>query len=283
VQDLQRETDPIRIARQLINRAAPDVLLLLRFDYDAHFDALIALNNGLDSPYPYLFAMPPNSGMPTGLDLDGDGKIGEPRDAQGYGRFPGQAGMALLSRLPPRLAELQDFTPLLWRDLPGTLLPVVNGAPFPSPHAHAVQRLSSVAHWVLPLDTPHGPITLLAADPTPPLYDGPEDRNGRRNHDEAQLWNLLLQGTFGPPPLRPILLTEAGIDPDRDAHRPMALRALRNRLRDIGPPEPTTLWGDTPARSTLILADQSLRSLAHGHLAEARASRHALIWVDIEF
>ncbi len=30
---------------------------------------------------------------------------------------------------------------------------------------------------------------LLASHPTPPAFDGPEDRNGRRNHDEIRFWN----------------------------------------------------------------------------------------------
>ena len=30
---------------------------------------------------------------------------------------------------------------------------------------------------------------LFASHPTPPAFDGPEDRNGRRNHDEIRLWN----------------------------------------------------------------------------------------------
>ena len=28
----------------------------------------------------------------------------------------------------------------------------------------------------------------LLRNPTPPVFDGPEDRNGRRNHDEIRLW-----------------------------------------------------------------------------------------------
>jgi endonuclease/exonuclease/phosphatase family metal-dependent hydrolase len=28
----------------------------------------------------------------------------------------------------------------------------------------------------------------LCSQPTPPVFDGPEDRNGRRNHDEIRFW-----------------------------------------------------------------------------------------------
>ena len=29
---------------------------------------------------------------------------------------------------------------------------------------------------------------LLVSHPTPPVFDGPEDRNGTRNHDEIRFW-----------------------------------------------------------------------------------------------
>ena len=35
---------------------------------------------------------------------------------------------------------------------------------------------------------------LLASHPTPPAFDGAEDRNGKRNHDEIRLWSDYLDG-----------------------------------------------------------------------------------------
>ena len=32
-------------------------------------------------------------------------------------------------------------------------------------------------------------IHTLVSHPTPPVFDGPEDRNGTRNHDEIRLWS----------------------------------------------------------------------------------------------
>ena len=29
---------------------------------------------------------------------------------------------------------------------------------------------------------------VLASHPTPPVFDGPENRNGKRNHDEIRFW-----------------------------------------------------------------------------------------------
>lgn len=103
-----------------------DVLLLTSVDYDRDLVALGLLADRLaraGHPYPYRFALRPNTGLQTGLDLDGDGRTGEPEDAQGWGLFSGQAGMAVLSRLPIDQAGVRDFSTFLWADLPGNLIP----------------------------------------------------------------------------------------------------------------------------------------------------------------
>jgi endonuclease/exonuclease/phosphatase family metal-dependent hydrolase len=41
----------------------------------------------------------------------------------------------------------------------------------------------------VPVRTPNGIVHLLASHPTPPVFDGPEDRNGARNADEIRLWH----------------------------------------------------------------------------------------------
>lgn len=52
-----------------------------------------------------------------------------------------------------------------------------------------VFRLSSKNHVDVPIRVNgHDMIHLLAAHPTPPVFDGPEDRNGKRNFDEIRLW-----------------------------------------------------------------------------------------------
>jgi hypothetical protein len=57
------------------------------------------------------------------------------------------------------------------------------------PEAQAVLRLSSKSHWDLPLRLPRGrTLHFLVSHPTPPAFDGAEDRNGRRNHDEIRFW-----------------------------------------------------------------------------------------------
>ena len=49
-------------------------------------------------------------------------------------------------------------------------------------------RLSSKSHWDVPVDVGGRTVHVLASHPTPPTFDGAEDRNGRRNHDEIRLW-----------------------------------------------------------------------------------------------
>src|SRR5699024_8004864 len=103
--------------------------------------------------YPFAIAEQPNSGMQTGLDLDQDGRLGGREDAQGYGRFAGARGMALLSRRPVRLDR--DLTAMLWRDLPDNLMP---DAP---DEVAAMQRLSSTAHWDVVVETGGADLHLL--------------------------------------------------------------------------------------------------------------------------
>ncbi len=282
LRDAARDDPQMMAVRAVLDAADADVLVLLGVDWDARLAGLAAVNDGLARPYPHVFALPPNAGVATGLDMDGDGLLGGPRDAQGYGRFAGQGGMAVLSRYP--IGNAQDFSALLWRDLPGAVMPVMDGLPFPSAETQAVQRLSSVGHWAVPVDTPAGRLHLLLCHPTPPIFDGPEDRNGLRNHDELRFWSLFLDGGYGTPDGAPVLLTEAGIDPARDQHRPQALRALLadRRLQDPLPGVMTTDWnGVGPVRSSFILPAATLSVRAAGKIPGGVASRHALVWVDL--
>ena len=220
--DLARATPDAGAAAAVVAGTDADAILLTGIDYDAEGRALDAFNRliGGGAPaYPHGFALRPNSGMASGLDLDGDGRRGGPGDAQGWGRFAGQNGMAILSRLPIDRAAAVDLSGLLWRDLPGARLPRrPDGGPFPSAAAQAVQRLSTTGHWDVPLILPDGRrLHLLAFAATPPVFDGPEDRNGRRALDELTLWRAYLSGTLAqPPPEGPfVILGLANLDPAR--------------------------------------------------------------------
>ncbi|TRD22104.1 endonuclease/exonuclease/phosphatase family protein [Palleronia caenipelagi] len=232
---MRGEDARIEAALALILATRADILVLQDIDYDAGQATLGALadrlrSNGLD--YPHLFSALPNSGMRTGLDLDGDGQLNGPRDAQGYGRFAGAHGMAVLSRYPFDLGGVTDLSALLWRDLPGGIPPELG-------YATEVQRLSSVAHWVLPVVVGDTRLTLLTWAATPPVFDGPEDRNGRRANDEAALWMRLLDGVLELPAPEPpyVILGLANVDPLDGEGRRDALNALLSdsRLQDPQP------------------------------------------------
>lgn len=224
-----------------IHAAAPDILVLTQFDHDADLAALTAFAGLLaagGTDLPHVFSSVPNSGMATGLDMDGDGAVGEARDAQGYGRFAGAGGLAVLSRWPIDVAAVRDMSGVLWRDVPGAEWPVTDGAPFPSEAAMAVQRLSSTAHWIVPVMAPEGVVDLLVWSATPPVFDGAEDRNGLRNRDELRLWTAVLDGAMGPVPgAHFVIAGNANLDPaDGDGLRDaMAAFLTDPRLTDPRP------------------------------------------------
>jgi hypothetical protein len=49
-------------------------------------------------------------------------------------------------------------------------------------------RLSSKSHWDIPIQAKGKTVHFLVTHPTPPVFDGPEDRNGCRNHDEIRFF-----------------------------------------------------------------------------------------------
>jgi 3-phytase len=106
--------------------------------------------------------------------------------------------MAVYSKYDIDEANIRTFQNFLWKDMPGALLPddagTVAPADFYSPAELDVFRLSSKSHWDIPINVNGEIIHLLAAHPTPPVFDGPEDRNGRRNHDEIRLWADYVSG-----------------------------------------------------------------------------------------
>lgn len=180
----------------MIRRVRPDLLLVNEFDYDpAGASSRLFARHYLESGdgggapplrLPHRFTAPVNTGLPSGADLDHDGRAGAgPGDALGFGAFPGQYGMVVYSRFPLDARRTRTFQRLRWASLPGAAWP-------PGWYAADVQAwlpLSSKSHWDVVARLPGGrTLHLLASHPTPPVFDGPEDRNGRRNHDEIRLW-----------------------------------------------------------------------------------------------
>lgn len=280
----------------------PDILLLQGIDYDADGHALAALADLLaeaGAAYPHRFALRPNTGRPTGLDLDGNGRLGEARDAQGYGRFNGADGMAVLSRFPIG-PDVVDHSAFLWRDLPGG-----HATDLLARDVLGVQRLASVAAWVVPVEVEGQVLRLLTTHATPPVFDGPEDRNGRRNEDELRFWQWQIESGAVEPPFALIGVFNA--DPVRgDARRDTLLTMLDHpALQD---PAPTSAGGDTATadfpdpdpgnlRASYILPSADLTVQGSGVFWPAPdrpgreilggsggngASRHRLVWLDIE-
>lgn len=197
-----------RSVAEVIQRVAPDVLLVNEFDYDPSGtaarlfqDNFLAVGQQGASPiaYPYQYLAPVNTGVSSGFDLDNNGAaVTQPgtdayaNDAFGFGRFPGQFGMLVLSKYPLDTAAARTFQQFLWRDMPGALLPDDPATPEPADWFSTAEleavRLSSKNHWDLPVVIDGTPVHFLVSHPTPPTFDGPEDRNGRRNHDEIRLW-----------------------------------------------------------------------------------------------
>ncbi len=187
---------------EIIQRTAPDVVLINEFDFDADGTALqLFQDNYLSVPhngapaieYAFSYTAPVNTGVPSGFDLNNDGTVGGPDDAFGFGFFPGQFGMAVFSKYPIETDSIRTFQTFLWKDMPGALLPDNPSTPEPADFYSAeeleVFRLSSKSHWDLPLRVGRLTVHFLVSHPTPPVFDGVEDRNGRRNSDEIRLWS----------------------------------------------------------------------------------------------
>jgi endonuclease/exonuclease/phosphatase family metal-dependent hydrolase len=190
-----------RAVAQVLQTVRPDVVLLNEFDHDDDGDAVdlfreeyleVGQHDEAPIEYPYAFSAPVNTGVDSGLDLNNDGETGTPDDAFGFGEFPGQYGMVVLSRYPIDTESARTFQEFLWKDMPGALLPddPETAAPFDWYGAEELDelRLSSKSHWDVPVEVGSTTIHVLASHPTPPTFDGPEDRNGLRNHDEIRFW-----------------------------------------------------------------------------------------------
>ena len=186
---------------EIIQRTRPDVLLINEFDFVENGVAaelfqnnyLSVSQNGAEPiDYPYYFVAPSNTGIPSGFDLNNNGVVGGADDAFGFGFFPGQFGMAVYSRYPIDYDNIRTFQHFLWKDMPGALLPDDPNTPAPSdwysPEELAVFRLSSKSHWDIPIQFGNKVVHFLVSHPTPPVFDGPEDRNGTRNFDEIRFW-----------------------------------------------------------------------------------------------
>jgi endonuclease/exonuclease/phosphatase family metal-dependent hydrolase len=223
--DLQNPDNPrLKRLAAIIQRVRPNVLLLSEIarDSDAQ-NANRFVRSYLSVPQqpglrPILYNtyMPPsNTGIHSGFDLNNDAVVTtehpEPRtsdeqgnpapqtqegrdyanDCYGFGTYPGQYSMALLvdRRLTINHSDIRTFQNFLWKDLPDAQPPrYLGGDNFYSQQEWNAFRLSSKTLADVPVSFDDGTtVHFIISHPTPPAFDGSEQRNKLRNHDEIRL------------------------------------------------------------------------------------------------
>lgn len=204
---------------EIIQRVNADVLLVNEFDFDlngtptasstamaagyssnaarlfqdnflsaTHGNAVRGMTSGID--YAYRYTPNTNTGLASGFDLNNNGVVAGGDDAWGFGNFGGQYGFTIYSKY--EIVSVRTFQTFLWKDMPGNLLtndPTDNRlTDFYSQDEVDALRLSSKNHVDVTVRINGQDVHFLTAHPTPPTFDGAEDRNGKRNHDEIRFW-----------------------------------------------------------------------------------------------
>ena len=225
----QRRVLQMHNVAEVIQKVQADVLLVNEFDFDLNGtptasslpsaagyssqaaklfqDNYLTLAHGGASTgraasaavnYGFRFTPNTNTGLASGFDLDNNGSVGGGNDAFGFGNFGGQFGFTVYSK--HQIVSVRSFQTFKWKDMPGNLLtsdPAAaanNLANFYSPAERDALRLSSKNHVDITLRINGQQVHFLTAHPTPPVFDGAEDRNGKRNHDEIRFWRDYVNG-----------------------------------------------------------------------------------------
>jgi endonuclease/exonuclease/phosphatase family metal-dependent hydrolase len=307
---------------EVIRIVDPDILMLQELDKGEgqevltsfHDHYILRSKSQTNAGYPFRKHFSSNTGMATGMDLDRDGQLSGPGDAQGFGWHQGQYSFAILSKLPITPKRISEFRTFLWRDLERTNLDQVrSGAkPWYDEQSRSVLRLSSKNHVAVPVRVADRIIWILAAHPTPPVFDGDEDRNGWRNFDEIRLLKLLasrganLKNDRGANFQMPVedgfvLMGDLNADPEKGDGREGAIMQLLthpevNQAASLGRlvPEVTdvklTSVRNTSAfglRVDYIIPSKNITVFQSGlcrpKLIQSKASTdHFLVWMDME-
>jgi len=225
----QRRVLQAHYAAETLQKVRADVLLVNEFDFDLNGSAtasstpmglnyssqaaklfqdnFLATGHGggftgrsASAPVHYAYRHTPNTntGLASGFDLDNNGSIGGGNDAYGFGNFGGQFGFTVYSKY--EIVGVRSFQNFLWKDMPGNLLTndpsagANNLSKYYSADEVSALRLSSKNHVDVAVKVNGQVLHFLTAHPTPPVFDGAEDRNGKRNHDEIRLWKDYIDG-----------------------------------------------------------------------------------------
>jgi hypothetical protein len=314
---MKGETPEVETVLSQIARSKPDIAVLQDVDFDAGSVALGLIQSRLTElghEMRYAFSALPNTGRPTGFDLNRNGYLGDAADKQSFGKFSGQSGMAVLSRYPILPDQTRDMTEFLWKNLPDPQFPKLQGAEYYSVEETAVLRLHTVAAWDVAVQLPRGILRVLTFYASPPVFDGQEDRNGLRNAAELRFWRRYIEGTLpGIAPLqtdRFVLVGGFNNDPSDgeglkpDLHRLLGHAllqdvqptgeggALRGQADHANPPnQDTAQWDDREGLGNLRV-DYVLPSARFGIAGSAVewpatepeggfGTRHRPVWVDI--
>ena len=184
---------------EIVQRTRPDVLLLNEFDYVAGGRAVrLFQDNYLEAattaPSRSATATPtprrPTPACPAGSTstTTAPSAAATTPTASATSRASTAWSCSAASRSTPQ--KIRTFQKFRWADMPGNLIPT----DFYSPQEQAALRLSSKSHWDLPIEIGRETVHFLVSHPTPPTFDGPEDRNGTRNHDEIRFWADYVSG-----------------------------------------------------------------------------------------
>lgn len=259
-----------KLVAEVLQRTRPDIVLLQEVDHDptgATYDAfqenyLDVSQNGADPiDYAYRYAPEVNTGVSTGIDLNRDGEVAVPQDAHGWGNYPGHYGMVVLSKYPIDEDAVRTFRELRWRNAnPDTL----DASGYYSEDAREVLRLSSKTHADVPVAVP-GMTTLhlLISHPTPPVFDGPEDRNGYRNAAEIAFWpNYLDPAPF---PLGSHWVDDAGAPAHHLANEPFVVLGDLNADPNDGDSQPDAM--------SAVLNDALIQPIAPTSAGAAEAAQ----------
>ena len=186
---------------EIIQRSNPDILLLNEIDGNDSGAAVeafktgyleVAQADGVEAvTYDHVYYSECNTGLVVTeieADFNNDDVLGGPDDRYGFGNYNGQYCMAIFSKYEIDTAQTRTFQKFLWKDMPEAQQPVLDGTNWYSAEEWNIFRLSSKTHIDLPINVNGTTVHVLASHPTPPVFDGKEDRNGLRNFDEIRLW-----------------------------------------------------------------------------------------------